>query len=242
MAAVYDRLMDHVDFPGITDYYLGAARQFGWTGAQILDLACGTGNITLELLKKGYNVWSLDNSEEMLALADQKIFAAGYQPQLIHQDMKNLQMQESFELVISAFDSLNYLLAEKDVARVFSRVHKVMKPGGLFIFDVHSQYKLKVVFGNRTFTYTGEDYAYIWQNEYRHRTGICNMTLDIFISNENNLYRRIREAHRERYYSPQTLEALLVDKEFKVLGIYGEQKYQKPVPRTERLYFVAQKI
>lgn len=241
LAGVYDRLMDHVDFDKITDFYLGAARRFGWQGQQILDLACGTGTITLELLKRGFTVTGVDQSQEMLAMADEKIFAAGYQPDLINQNMMKLNLSQQYELVISAFDSLNYLLSERDLERTFSRVQQSLSLGGMFLFDLHSEYKLKEVFGDRTFAYSGEDYAYIWRNHFQVGKGVSHMMLDIFIPSAEGLYQRVEEYHRERYYSSDIITTLCKKTGLKVLAIYGDQKYRKPGVRTERIYYVVQK-
>lgn len=242
LAGIYDGLMDHVDFGKITDFYLGAARRFNWQGGRILDLACGTGTITLELLKRGYRVTGLDQSQDMLAMADEKIYAAGYQPDLINQNMTKLALPRQYDLVISAFDSLNYLLNEKDLKRTITRVEKCLNPGGMFLFDLHSQYKFQEVFGDRTFTYSGEDCAYIWRNHYQSGRKIAHMILDIFIPTGGGLYRRVQEYHRERFYSTEIITLLCKKSGLKILAVYGDLKYRRPGPRTERIYYVAQKI
>jgi len=241
LAAVYDGLMDHVDFGKITDFYLGAARRFAWEGRRILDLACGTGTIALELLKRGYAVTGVDQSQEMLAIADEKIYAAGYRPELINQDMTKLKLPQQYDMVLCAFDSLNYLLTERELERTFNRVRRCLKPGGLFLFDLHSEYKLKEVFGNNTFTYSGEEYAYIWRNRYQAGKAISHMMLDIFIATADGLYRRAQEYHRERYYDEDAIRRICEKTDFKVLAVYGDQKYRKPKPTTERIYYVVKK-
>jgi len=241
LAGVYDRLMSHVDFSKVTDYYLRAAKRFDWQGQRILDLACGTGTITLELMKRGFAVTGVDQSQEMLAMADEKIYAAGFQPDLINQNMMKLNLSEQYELVISAFDSLNYLLSERELEKTFSRVQQSLAPGGLFLFDLHSEHKLKVVFGDQTFTYSGDDYAYIWRNRYQVDRGVSHMMLDIFIPNAEGMYQRVQEYHRERYYSIDTITALCKKTGLKVLAVYGDQKFRKPGPNTERIYFVVKR-
>jgi len=196
----------------------------------------------LELLKRGYSVTGVDQSQDMLARADEKIFGAGYQPDLINQNMMKLNLPEHYELVISAFDSLNYLLREMDLERTFSRVNRALSPGGLFLFDLHSEYKLKEVFGEHTFTYSGEDYAYIWSNHFQAARSISQMMLDIFISMEEGVYQRVQEYHQERFYAEETIRAICRMTGFKVLAVYGDQKYRKPGPRTERVYYVVKKL
>lgn len=240
LAAVYDRLMENYDYSGHTGFFLQLAHQHGWKGRSVLDLACGTGNITLELLKRGYFLQGLDKSTDMLAVADEKIHRAGYSVFLTCQDMRDFILPEEPEMVICALDSLNYLLKEEDLARTFHAVHKVLKPGGLFLFDVHSEYKLKVLLGNRTLFYTGDDTCYIWQN--RLAGDICEMKLDIFIKREAGLYERIEELHRERYYSIEILRRLLTEEGFHVLGFYGDRKISPPERTTKRIFCAAKRI
>jgi SAM-dependent methyltransferase len=241
MAAVYDRLMEHIDFPGITGFYLETARSFNWDGRCVLDLACGTGNMTLELLKQGYNVCGLDWSQEMLAAADQKIFKAGFSPNLVCQDMRKIKMSRQFDLVLCAFDSLNYLLNEDDLERTLAGVCSLMHESSLFLFDVHTEYKFKEILGKNTFTHQSDDICYIWQNLFNARKNTCSMKLDIFVATGKDAYQRIEEYHEERYYSPELLTDCLIRQGLEVLAIYGDWKHQKPRSKTERLIFVTRR-
>lgn len=241
LAPFYDLLMSHVNFKGITDFYIKLAKMHNWNGSRILDLACGTGNITLELFRQGYSVTGIDLSQEMLTMAEEKIRSAGFEPDFYCQNMINLQVPERYDLIISAFDSMNYVLREEDLSRVMVRVNEALKPGGLFIFDVHSEYKFKEVFGGNTFTYSGSDYSYIWQNKYDSKKSISSMSLDIFIQVKDDIYRRIEEYHQERCYLPEHLQRLLESSGLGVLAVFGDQKLKRPGPKAERIYFVAQK-
>lgn len=241
LAPFYDLLMSHVNFKGVTDFYLKLAKLHNWKGRRILDLACGTGNISLELFRQGYSVTGIDLSQEMLTMAEEKVRSAGFEPDFYCQNMINLQVPDSYDLVISAFDSMNYILKEEDLSLVFGRVYEALNPGGFFIFDVHSEYKFKEVFGGNTFTYSGTDYSYIWQNKYENKNSTSSMSLDIFIQVKDDMYRRIQEYHQERCYLPEKLEVLLENQGFEVLAYYGDQKLKRPGPKAERIYFVAKK-
>lgn len=243
LALVYDRLMDHLDFKGITAFYLEAARRFGWQGRDILDLACGTGNISLELLKQGYQVCGLDRSADMLAVADQKLFAAGFTPDLICLDMSAMKvLNRRFDMVVCALDSLNYILKKKELEKAFTGVSALLPEGGFFLFDVHSEYKFQEVMGSNAFTYQDEDICYIWQNRFNRKSAICGMSLDIFAGRPDGLYERISEYHEERCYSCRELECALHRNGFEVVAIYGDWKHRRPGPQTERLVFVTRKV
>ena len=241
LAAVYDRLMRHIDFTQYTDFYIKLAERHKWAGGSILDLACGTGNISLELLKRGYNVTGVDISADMLSEADKKLYQAGYSPQLICQDIRELAVLQQFSFVLCAFDSVNYILKEKDIKKVFSHVNKALLSEGLFIFDMHSDYKVKEVLGNNTFTYEDEDIFYTWQNNFDEKRSVCRMKLDIFTLASEGLYRRIEGFHEQRFYPIDIVMQLLEAEDFEVLGVYGDQKVKSPGPTTERVFFVARK-
>lgn len=241
LAECYDRLMEHVDFSAATRFYLRMAEKMGWKGQTVLDLACGTGSIMLELLKRGYDATGVDVSQDMLAVADNKIFTAGFTPKLICQNLKDLVLTKQYNLVLCTFDSLNYVLKEKDLARIFKAVYKALTPEGLFLFDVHSEYKMGKVMGNNTFTYAGEDIFYIWRNSYNESKKTQAMKLDIMLREKDNLYRRIEEFHEQRYYPPKTIRELLESASFQVGKEYGDWKFRNPAHQTERIFYVAVK-
>lgn len=241
LAQVYDQLMDHIDYQSVTDFYLKAARKFGWQGKNILDLACGTGNITLQLLQQGFEVLGLDFSEQMLAIADAKIYQAGFIPHLICQNMKNIKIPSQVDLVLCSFDSINYLVKKEEVQQVFNQVFKQLTKEGFFLFDVNSEYKFKEVLGRETFTLVEDNICYIWQNSFSEKSNLCQILLDIFILKPGGLYERIQEEHQQRYYSPEQLTNMLEIAGFQVLAIYGDQTFRKPDETTKRLFFIARK-
>jgi SAM-dependent methyltransferase len=241
LALVYDRLMRHIDFSQYTDFYMKLAERHKWIQGNILDLACGTGNIMFELLRRGFDVTGVDVSSDMLSEADNKLYQAGFTPQLICQDIRELAVLQQFALVLCAFDSLNYILQEKDLKKVISRVNKALLPDGLFIFDMHSEYKVNEILGNNAFSYEDNDIFYTWQNNYDEKRRLCRMKLDIFTLSTEDLYKRIEEFHEQRFYPIDVVMQLLEAGGFKMLGVYGDQKVKRPSPRTERVFFVARK-
>lgn len=242
LAGVYDRLMSHVDFSAHVDFCLRILSARGWKGRDILEIACGTGTIMLELLHRGFEVAGLDNSPEMLARADRKISASGYVPRLIEQDMRRITVPGSYDLVLCSYDSLNYILQKKELASVFKGVFQALRPGGMFLFDIDSEYRMRYVRGQNTFTFDEEDIFYSWRNDYDIKKQLCTMELDIFVLAGENSYKRFQELHIQRYYSPESIYELLVDSGFKQLGTYADHKRRKPSLLSERIFVLAQKV
>ena len=147
LAASYDGLMADGIYRRRADYLEKLFQKSAIPVRTVLDLACGTGTIACLLAAKGYDVTATDLSEEMLtqgmnkaaALADIKTvdgFCAGLLREHIH-------LLEPVDAAVSTLDSLNYLTREKDIRETFRRVFRYLKPGGSFIFDVNTPYKLR---------------------------------------------------------------------------------------------------
>lgn len=108
---------------------------------KLLELACGSGEITLALAERGFEITAGDLSEEMLKAAKQKASAALIQ--FLPLDMRCFDLAEQFDGVICYCDSVNYLQDETELAAFFACVKKHLKPGGWFLFDMHSTDRLK---------------------------------------------------------------------------------------------------
>lgn len=104
-------------------------------GASILDLCCGDGRLTRRLHKLGYAVRGIDGSAEMLSYARQYAADIDYG----QADARNFILDEPVDAVLSTFDSLNHVLATDDLALVFACVHRALKPGGWFAFDLNEE-------------------------------------------------------------------------------------------------------
>ena len=239
-ALIYDRLMQDIPYQGWVSY-LG--RMFGKHGINpgyILDIGCGTGNVTIPLAETGFQITGLDMSLEMLSLAEQKARAKGLSIEWLQQDIRKMEIGSSrFDLVISMTDSLNYMSGDRELGEVFRRVKQCLKPGGWLIFDLNSHYKLSNVFGNNTFTFMEDDITYIWENSYNPETHTCTMDLTFFVREQDGRYRRFTEQHRETGYTVAVVRNLLNKAGFSVAAVYAENSFEAPVETTERIYFTA---
>ena len=108
---------------------------------EVLDLGCGTGGICALLADKGYDMIGLDASPEMLNIAMEKNF--GKNTLLLCQDMREFELYGTVQAVYSSFDCLNYLTEKGDLEKVFALVHNYLESGGVFIFDVNTEYRYR---------------------------------------------------------------------------------------------------
>ena len=237
-ASIYDRLMADVDREGWADYLM----EFIPKGASVLECACGTGEMSIALSKRGLNVTAADLSEEMLSEAAQKQREAGFASRglrFVKMDMRSLVSHKRVDCVVSCCDGANYLTSREDLKKFFSSAWDVLKPGGLLLFDVSSRYKLSKVIGNNCFVENGEDIAYLWQNCYDDASKLIRMELSFFIK-RGELYERVDETHLQRAHSVREIENALRETGYEC-SAYGFLTHDAPKETDERIQFAARK-
>ena len=119
---------------------------------------------------------------------------------------------QQFDTVISGCDVLNYLTSEDDLLAAFRTVHKLLAPGGLWLFDLNSDYKLREIYGNESYADLQDDFGYFWDNAYDEAEDICTMDLTFFVQVGENLYERRTERHRQKLWTPQEIGACLANR------------------------------
>ena len=236
-AAGYDRMMGDVDYDGWAEYIDGFLRAAG--AKSVLECACGTGSLTVRLARKGYAMTGADLSEDMLMAARQKALDAGLRSlPFVCQDMRRMALHKPVDAIVAACDGVNYLL--DGVEDFFRAAYSTLKPGGLLLFDVSSAYKLSTIIANNTFAATGDDWAYIWENQYHPRLGQVDMLLTGFLK-QGTGYARFEERHRQRAYTQEELTTALESCGFGSIQAYEAFTRDEPSPTSERLQFTARK-
>lgn len=238
--AVYDRLNGEVPYAAIADFYEAAFRRAGIRPKLVLDLGCGTGSMTLELARRGYDMIGVDASADMLSVAYERKTAAGLdRVLLLCQDMRAFELYGTVGAAVSTLDCINYLTEEGDLDKCFSLVHNYLDPGGLFLFDVNTPYKFREIFGENSYILEDEDCFCAWQNDYDERTGLCRFDLSVFREGADGRYEREDEEQFERCYSREQLTAALTRAGFVDVTFYGDTDGSAPHEKTERWYVSA---
>ena len=153
--------------------------------------------------------------------------------------MREFELYGTMRAAVSICDSMNYILEEDDLLRVFSLVNNYLDPGGIFIFDLNTVYKYQEILGEQTIAEDREECSFIWDNFYDEEEMINEYDLTVFVQEEGDLFRRYCETHYQRAYSLETVRALIEKAGMEVLAIYDAFTYNKPKPDSERVYFVA---
>lgn len=239
LAAFYDRFTGDVDYPAMADHLLALFERHGTRPETVLDLACGSGSLTVELLRRGVDVIGVDGSADMLLEARDKVAALGGEALFLQQDMRRLDLYGTVNGCVCVLDSVNHLVKTADVGETFRRVSLFVEPGGLFIFDVNTPYKHRQVLADRTFAAEEEGTVCLWQNRLIDRTCEIETVLDFFEEQPDGSYLRGTDAVRERAYALPTLQRLLKQAEFTPLAVYGAGTLLPPEPDCRRWVIVA---
>jgi SAM-dependent methyltransferase len=237
-AEFYDWIMRGVRYTMWAGYIKDLLKRFGVQAKDLLDLACGTGNSSYALAKEGFRVTGLDRSKDMLAKAKEKSKDSDHIVRFIEGDLRDFELDERFDVITCLFDSLNYLLTAADVAKAFVQVRKHLKPAGVFIFDVNTEYQLaKVVRYPPELYEQGDDVSIFWKDEWCPQEKIWRIHLDGFVR-DGDRYRKFHETHEEKAYGIDELEALLAQASFTRVNVYDAYSFEPPRSDSGRLYFV----
>ena len=245
LAAMYDALMDDVDYEAWADYIDRMLQKHGGPGKRLLDLGCGTGCISIPLAQRGYQVTGVDISEEMLAAAREKSRALQLDIDWRKQDLTSLQLFDEagnemvFDAAIATFDVFNHLTDPEDLQMLFHALNPLLADEGVLLFDVQTPYKLREYLGNHIFTLHRDDVEYMWENHFDEETQICTMNITFFLRQANGLYRRETMTQEERVYDLDLLRLWLKYSDFETAGVYEELSENDVKPEAHRAVFIA---
>lgn len=249
-ALVYDRLMADMPYDSWVAFAEEAFRRHAYAPLSVADLGCGTGSITLPLAAKGYRMYGIDLSDAMLSIAQEKsgrmhagnLRGAPAGPVWLMQDMTEWELAEQVDAAVSFCDCLNYLTDEAEVEALFRQTYAGLKPGGLFVFDVHTPGTLKDYAGNQPFVYNEDDLSYIWLCDLDEETASITHELTFFAKEPvGDRYIRFDETHTQRAYPLERLKELLGGAGFADARVYGDFTWEEADENTARAFFTAVK-
>ena len=239
-AGYYDQLTQNVDYKARATYFSELIRLYQPATELVLDLACGTGSLSVELAALGYNMTAADGSADMLSFAMQKAAEREADILFLCQPMERLDLYGTVDTAICALDSLNHL-NKSQLLRALERLQLFVAPGGLFIFDVNTVYKHRNILADNCFVYELDDLFCVWQNSLLTEDAV-EVSLDFFVQQSGSSYRRESECFREYIYPEEFLRNVLADNSFEVLDIFAEDSTNPPKADSQRLVYVARRL
>ena len=238
---IYDRF-HKIDYGAFVEFYKAIFRRAGVNPETVLDLGCGSGAVTLLLAKEGFDVIGVDISPDMLAIARSKAEEEGLDILFLNMDMCAFEIPEPVDCVVSALDCVNYLENSDELRAAFECVYGSLKPGGMFIFDINSEYKLREILGNNTFIYEDASAYCVWDCGYFPDDNVVSFDLNFFVKDRGSGYSRYNEYQEETIFKAGEVAELLKYCGFEHIEFFGDLGFEKPTDNTERIFFAARKM
>ena len=238
-ACIYDELINSdIDYKTWASKILCICKEYHLDMESYLDLACGTGNLTIEIANEFKHTWAVDLSCDMLSQAEKKMRDARVGAKFVCQDICELNLDNTFNLITCCLDSSNYILEKENFKKYLLGAYDLLKDDGLFIFDINSYYKLTNVLGNNIYNYDSDDVVYIWENYLEN--DIVEMNLTFFVK-EGQVYRRFDEQHSERAYKEEYVESVIKEIGFEIIKKMDNYEDKAVSKITERICYVLKK-
>lgn len=201
------------------------------SGSRILELACGSGEITIALAQQGYQITGTDLSEAMIEAAKQKTGASAVAWRVL--DMLNLDEHDAYDAVICYCDSLNYLADLNQLRSVLQAAYDALHQKGTLLFDIHSLDRLQEFAEEYIEEGYLDDTAYQWTIRTED-----DWLLHCFIFYDRQ-GRMEQEQHQQRVFDPFVVADLLKTIGFRV-HMYTDFDQDGICP-GEKIFFVAVK-
>ena len=239
LAKCYDRLNSSFDYEALARFLASEIRENQKADTSlVLDLACGTGKLTLLLRELGFDMTGVDLSEEMLMVARDTCDQKGINNILwLNQDMTDFELYGTVDACVCTLDSLNYLTSLDNLKKCLLLVKNYLIPDGVFVFDLNTPYRFEMIYGNNSYILEDKDTLLAWQNHYSKRSKICSFYLSIFERQSDDSYIRYDEIQREKCYSMKQIKSLLKELDFEIINVYGDTQKSPVTEESEKWYF-----
>lgn len=222
----FDQIMEIIDY----NDWLNFTKRFVTNDKSILDLACGSGTLSLLLKIDGYDVEGLDLSHDMINVAKNKFKANHLFSEFYQEDMTSFNLNKKYDCITCYFDSLNHLPTIEMVKSTFNCVYNHLNDNGLFIFDIFSKSKYEEM-NDTIISEEFDDFNYTWQMKIaKPNILIHNIKIEG--------YEEINETYNEYYYD---YNDLIDTNKFEVINICGDFTDDLNF-ESERILIVLKKI
>lgn len=240
-ASVYDALTKNVDYKKRAEYIGKILGNFDIKDGLLLDLACGTGSLSLEFSKMGFEVIGTDASPDMLMEAGNKAIAEEENILFLCQKMQETDLYGTVRAIICSLDSINHLENAEEMKKTFQVLKNFIDDGGIMVFDVNTVYKHREVLGNNTFVYDEKDVYCVWQNSLYSDGVTVGINLDFFVKEKNGSYNRYTENFKEIAFTDEEITDAVESAGFRIVEKYAELGFCKPEADAQRIYYVVRR-
>lgn len=216
LAPHYEKLINSCDYEQWSQYVFNRLEKYA-KGKIGCDCACGSGYFTRFLKKSGYDVYGVDNSQQMLVTANSLSSKEGVYVDYQMQDIKKFKSFKKLDFITVINDGMNYL-SSADFKSALKSFYSSLKPNGVLLFDISSEYKLKNVLANNLYGEDTDDVTYLWFNTLLN--DCVKMELTFFVR-ESDVYKRQDETHVQYIHSQEFIISTLKEIGFDIVEISG---------------------
>lgn len=237
-AALYDEFMEETPYDEWCRNIMKILKAHGITDGLVCELGAGTGEMTIRLSKKGFDMIGIDNSDSMLAVAREKTEEDTDILYLL-QDMREFELYGTVKAIVSVCDSVNYITDPDDLVTVFKLCNNYLDPSGVLVFDFNTKYKYESVIGETTIAENGEYASFIWENYFDSESCINEYDITFFVNEEGDLFRRFTEDHYQRGYTTEEMKKLIENAGLIFVDALDVETMEKAREDSERVYIIA---
>jgi ubiquinone/menaquinone biosynthesis C-methylase UbiE len=245
LALIYDEVMQDIDYEDWADYIDELIQEHHPDAISVLELACGTGKLALSLDELDcYDITASDKSEAMLNIGRLKgdYLKSSIRWEVV--DYFNIRLKDTFDVVMTLFDSLNYILVDQNIVDVLNEAYKVLNKNGLFIFDfttpAHSE---KYADKMNDQGVTPDNYRFVRRSYYLPAEKLHYNEFDIekLSADHGEVLERYREVHRQRAYRLSDMKTLIEKTKFEFLAAYDDFDITDADDNSSRITVVLKK-
>ncbi len=238
LSYIYDFVMNHVNYKSWARYIAQIINTHGQNIRAIADISCGTGSFCKELVSLGYTVWGCDSSYNMVKMSKQK-YDQEYNLHIWCADMQHLTFRHTPDMIVSLYDSMNYLLEPAQWLQCLQNVYKSLKSGGLFVFDVSTLHNSLNVFQNYSQREKSPIGSYYRKSHFDQKTALQSNYFEIKLNKYPGY--TFCEHHRQRIHSLDEIMQFIKQTPLTLLGCYNGFTFTPGDEYAERVHFVLTK-
>lgn len=239
LAEIYDFVMNHVDYIRWAAFIKRIIERHNASVRNVLDASCGTGSLAFRLADLGFQVVGCDRSEKMLLIARQKNSYRSLAVAFWCADLKRFRLRRPVDLVLCTYDSINYLLHEKDWLACLDSAANALGHGGLFVFDVSTVYNSLHSFARFHQRERGDRFSYLRKSRFNKKTMIQKNYFEICKQPGHQMV--YSETHIQRIRTFEEVCETITKSPFTLLAHYNNFSFSPSTPTSERIHFVLQK-
>jgi len=205
-------------------------------GQRLLDIGCGTGNHTIRMAKKGYNVTGIDPSKSMLEIAKRKSLEESIEIELEKGCLPNLNLNREYDGIECMFNVINYVLKDNDVLKSFKNIYKALDNKGVFIFDFRNAFpSLKSYSPTKVLNINDnkKNIVRISQSSINPRTRIFHTKYKCVVFQNNSFVEKFEDEHYVRAFFPGEIKRFLFESKFKLKEMFPFGKPGKEITKDD---------